>query len=102
MTDVYRCTDGPGGGPAGTAHFAFQVPRGRVSAYFAQMGVESLPGYDVRADFSDFSVKAGHDVATVNSYEAGSITKGFFSHTLLADEDAVDVATVYVETVSSG
>jgi hypothetical protein len=101
-TEVYRCTDGPGGGRAGTASFAFRIPRDRVTGYFARMGTEPLPGYDVRDSFTDFSVKAGHDVATAKRYEAGSRSEGYFSHTVLADEDAGDVVTVYVQAVSSG
>ncbi|MGW3658889.1 hypothetical protein ACWD6R_25860 [Streptomyces sp. NPDC005151] len=101
-SEVFRCADGPGGGPAGSTYFAFRIPQDQRDGYFAQMGVEALPGLDVRAEFSDFATKAGHDVSVAQKYEAGSVTNGVFTHTLLADEDAGDVATVFVWAVSSG
>ncbi|MFF3055814.1 hypothetical protein [Streptomyces sp. NPDC057909] len=101
-SEVFRCVDGSRDGLWGSAYFAFRIPQDQVGWYFAQMGVEVVPGYDVRAEFSDFATKSGHDVSAAKEYEAGSVSNGGITHTVLADEDLGDVATVYVWAVSSG
>ncbi|MFJ4846325.1 MULTISPECIES: hypothetical protein [unclassified Streptomyces] len=101
-SDVFRCTEGTGGRTAGQARFVFAMPAYRVPEYFDSMGIEPLPRFDIRDLFDDFSRSAGRDTKDIQKYQAGTVSKGHFTLSVLIDEGNSDSVAVYVHSVSSG